>query len=113
MSAAIHAFDDDPMPRLSAFETLFIRTVLEHRGLSNHPSLAEFSAALDVLKRYDGQCQDNPPDDACWAPRLDEESITALRAKVFVMFGATRPSPAQWQKAMGALYGPLLCETCG
>jgi hypothetical protein len=113
MAAAIHVFSDDPMPRLSAFETLFIRTVLEHRGLSNHPSLAEFSAALDVLKRYDEQCQDNPPDEARWAPRLDEEGLTALRAKAFVMFGATKPSPAQWQKAMGALYGPLLCETCG
>jgi hypothetical protein len=113
MAAAVSDFADDPVPRLSRFETVFIRTVLEHRGLSNHPTLAEFSAALEVLKRYDDQCHENPSDDAPWAPRLDDESLASLRAKAFVMFGAARPTPAQWQKAMGALFGPLLCETCG
>ncbi|MEO8313471.1 MAG: hypothetical protein ABI645_01640 [Pseudomonadota bacterium] len=113
MAAAISAFADDPVPRLSPFETVFIRTVLEHRGLSNHPTLAEFSAALEVLKRYDEQQRDDSPDEAHWVPRLDEESVASLRAKAFVMFGAARPTPAQWQKAMGALFGPLLCETCG
>jgi hypothetical protein len=29
------------------------------------------------------------------------------------MFGVTKPSPAQWHKAYTALFGPLLCETCG
>lgn len=113
MSVAFSHFGEDPAPRLSPFETVFIRTVLEHRGLGNHPSLAEFSAALDVLRRFDAQREDNPPEEGEWAPRVDAESLVSLRAKVFVMFGATKPSPAQWQKAMAALYGPLLCETCG
>jgi hypothetical protein len=113
MSAALAAFSDDPVPRLSPFETAFIRTILEHRGLGNHPTLAEFSAALEVLKRYDEAVRRNSPEDGHWVPRLDDESLASLRAKAFVMFGAARPSPAQWQKAMGALHGPLLCETCG
>jgi hypothetical protein len=113
MSAAISVFADDPVPRLSAFETTFIRTVLEHRGASNRPTLTEFSAALEVLKRYDQQRLDNPPDEQHWVPRMDDEGLTSLRAKAFVMFGATKPSPAQWQKAMHALFGPLICETCG
>jgi hypothetical protein len=113
MSAAVATFFDDPVPRLSPFETAFIRTVLEHRGLGNRPTLAEFSAALEVLKRYDEQLQRNTSEDGHWVPRLDDESLASLRAKAFVMFGATWPSPAQWQKAMGALHGPLLCETCG
>jgi hypothetical protein len=112
MAAAVADFADDPVPRLSPFETVFIRTVLEHRGLSNHPTLMEFSAALEVLKRYDEESQGRP-EEAHWVPRLDEESLASLRAKAFVMFGAARPTPAQWQKAMGALFGPLLCETCG
>ncbi len=113
MAAAISSFDVDPAPRLSPFETVFIRTVLEHRGLSNHPTVAEFSAALEVLKRYGEQRYGNSPDETQWAPRLDDESLASLRAKAFVMFGAARPTPAQWQKAMGALFGPLFCETCG
>lgn len=113
MSAVISVLSADPVPRLSPFETIFIRTVLEHRGLGNQPTLPEFSAALEVLKRYDEQCQGIAPEEAHWVPRMDDESLASLRAKVFVMFGATRPSPAQWQKAMGALFGPLLCETCG
>jgi hypothetical protein len=113
MAAAISAFADVPVPRLSPFETVFIRTVLEHRGLSNHPTLAEFSAALEVLKRFDEQREYVSADEGPWLPRLDEESLASLRAKAFVMFGAAEPTPAQWQKAMGALFGPQLCETCG
>lgn len=113
MAAAASAFADNLAPRLSPFETVFIRTVLEHRGLSNHPTLAEFSAALEMLRRYDAQCQGDSPEDTHWVPRLDEESLASLRAKAFVMFCAARPTPAQWQKAMAALYGPLFCETCG
>lgn len=113
MSAAIAGFSDDPTPRLTPFETVFIRTVLEHRGVGNRPTLVEFSAALDLLQRYEAQCQDDAPEDSHWVPRLDDDALASLRAKAFVMFGATRPTPAQWQKSMGALYGPLLCETCG
>jgi hypothetical protein len=112
MSTAL-AFAEDPSPRLTLFETVFIRTVLEHRGVSNRPSLAEFTAALEVLRRYNEQSQDNPRDGDVWEPKLDAEGQASLRAKAFLMFGATKPSPAQWQKAHVALYGPLLCETCG
>jgi hypothetical protein len=103
---------DAPSPDLTPFETTFIRTVLEHRGVSHRPSSAELTAALDLLRRYDEQCLDNPGAGA-WEPRLDGESRTALRAKAFIMFGATKPTAAQWQKAHVALFGPLLCETCG
>ena len=48
MSAAA-IFDDDPLPHLSPFESVFIRTVLEHRGVGARPSLADFTAALDHL----------------------------------------------------------------
>lgn len=113
MSAAIAAFAEDPIPQLSSEETVFIRTVLEHRGVGSRPTLAEFSAALEVMRRYDAQRLDNPADDSHWVPQVGAESLTSLRAKAFMMFGATKPSPAQWQKAMNALYGPLLCETCG
>jgi hypothetical protein len=44
---------------------------------------------------------------------LDEERQAELRAKAFVMFGATKPTPVQWHKAHSALFGPLLCEACG
>jgi hypothetical protein len=111
--AAAAAFVEDTFPRLSPFEATFIRTILEHRGIGSRPSLADFSAALDVLRRFDLQCEDNPAEAGMWEPNMDEESVTSLRAKAFVMFGATKPSPAQWQKAHGALFGPLLCETCG
>ncbi len=107
------AFAEDPSPRLSPFESTFIRTVLEHRGTSCRPTLAEFTEALNVLRRYDEQCQDNPPENDAWEPRLAEEDQAALRAMAFLMFGATKPMPAQWHKAHAALYGPLLCETCG
>lgn len=104
--------EEGPSPRLTLFETAFIRTVLEHRGTDDRPSLAEFRAVLDVLQRYDQQRLDNPGADA-WEPTLEPESAAALRAKAFLMFGVTKPTPAQWQRAHAALYGPLLCETCG
>jgi hypothetical protein len=111
-AATLASFADEPIPDLTPFETAFIRTVLEHRSVGHRPSLAEFLAALDVLRRYDAQCVDNPGGGA-WEPRLDGDSVAALRAKAFIMFGATKPTAAQWQKAHTALFGPLLCETCG
>ncbi len=75
------AFSEDPSPRLSPFETVFIRTVLEHRGIGCRPTLAEFTAALDVLQRYDDQCRDNPREANAWETRLSEESQAAIRAK--------------------------------
>lgn len=103
---------DNLTPRLSPLEAAFIRTVLDHRGVACHPTLAELTAAFDVLHRYNQQREDNPGEDL-WEPRLDGDAQAELRAKAFLMFGATRPSPAQWHKAHVALYGPLLCETCG
>lgn len=112
MTPAI-AYSEDPSPRLTLFETVFIQTVLEHRGIGCRPTLAQFTAALGVLQRYDDQCRDNPREADAWEPELGEESRAALRAKAFLMFGATKPLPSQWHKAHTALYGPLLCETCG
>ncbi len=112
MSLAV-AHAEDFSPRLTAFEAVFIRTVLEHRGVGHRPTLLELTAALEVLKRYDQQCRDNPREEDEWEPRLGEESQAALRAKAFLMFGATKPLPSQRHKAHTALYGPLLCETCG
>lgn len=112
MSAIPSAFSHLHSPLLSPFESVFVRTVLEHRGLSNEPSAAEFAAAVAVLTRYNEQCQDNPGGGA-WEPAADAEQLAELRAKAFVMFGATKPTPAQWHKVHAALYGPLLCETCG
>jgi hypothetical protein len=100
-------------PRLTPFETVFIRTVLEHRGVGCRPTLAQFTQALSVLKRYEEQCQDNPPENDAWEPRVGDEAQAALRAMAFLMFGVTKPMPAQWHKAHAALYGPLLCESCG
>jgi hypothetical protein len=113
MSAVPATFADDLSPSLSPFESVFIQTVLEHRGISNRPALAEFNAALDVLRQFTDQRQDNPPEPDRWEPSTDDETKAALRAKAFIMFGATKPSPAQWNKAHGALFGPLVCETCG
>jgi hypothetical protein len=113
MSRTTAALADDLLPRLSPFDSTFLRTVLEHRGASTQPSLAEYVAALDVLRRYYEQSLDNPREVDAWQPRVDEASLAALRAKAFMMFGATKPTPAQWHKAHGALFGPLLCETCG
>jgi hypothetical protein len=100
-------------PPLNTFDLAFVRTVLEHRGLFRQPSPDEFDAALAELRRYRGQCLDNPRERDAWEPELSEESLAELRAKVFVMFGVTKPTPAQWHKAHTALFGPLLCETCG
>ena len=100
-------------PRLTAFEAEFVRTVLEHRGLFREPSHTELSAALQVLRRYDEQLIANPGHDDRFAPRLDGDDMAALRAKAYMMFGTIRPSPAQWHKAHAALFGPLICETCG
>ena len=108
MSAAL-ARSDHP---LSRFDWAFIRTVLEHRGLVRDPTESEFNEALEVLGRYEQQCTDNPGGGA-WEPALDEERLAEMKAKAFVMFGATKPTPAQWHKAHNALFGPLLCETCG
>jgi hypothetical protein len=98
---------------LGPFELAFVRTVLEHRGLFRQPSVDEFEAALAELHRYREQCFDNPRERDAWEPELAEDSLAELRAKVFVMFGVTKPSPAQWHKAHTALFGPLLCDTCG
>jgi hypothetical protein len=100
-------------PALNVFEMAFVRTVLEHRGLFREPTAGEFQAALAELQRFHSQCLDNPRERDAWEPQVDEESLAELRAKVFVMFGVTKPSPAQWHKAYTALFGPLLCETCG
>jgi hypothetical protein len=108
MSAVFSKADD----QLSRFEWAFIRTVLEHRGIFRDPMESELIAALEVLGRYDQQCADNPGGGA-WEPVLDEEQLAELKAKAFVMFGATKPTPAQWHKAHTALFGPLLCEACG
>jgi len=99
-------------PRVSPFEAAFIRTVLESQGVHDDPSLAEFSAAVDVLRRFDVQCADNGNRrDDYEIPNVDTETHAALRAKAFLLFGVTRPTAAQLHKAHMALYGPLLCET--
>jgi hypothetical protein len=108
MSAALAPSVD----QLSRFEWAFIRTVLEHRGVFREANDGDLDAAVAVLKSYDAQCADNPGGGA-WQPILDEEQLTELKAKAFVMFGATKPTPAQWHKAHAALFGPLLCEACG
>src|SRR5690606_16963480 len=103
----------DSAPRLTPFEASFLRTVLEHRGVFSPPDHGEFLRALEVLRRYDEQCVANPGHEDVWAPALDAEDMAALRAKAYLMFGVIRPTPAQWHKAHGALFGPILCETCG
>ncbi|MET0281696.1 MAG: hypothetical protein ABW278_11345 [Steroidobacteraceae bacterium] len=113
MSRPATDLSENLLPRLSPFDSAFIQTVLEHRGAGYQPSLAEFTAAAALLQRYYEQCLDNPGEAGAWLPQVDEASLVALRAKAFVMFQATKPTPAQWQKAHAALFGPLLCETCG
>jgi len=110
--SAVLAPADDTQDTLSPSEHAFIRTVLEHRGLLGDPTEAEFAAAFQVMQRYTEQCQDNPGG-GLWEPIVDELCLAELRAKAFMMFGATKPTPAQWHKAHSALFGPLLCETCG
>ena len=97
---------------LSPFETAFVRAVLEHRGLYRTPTDAEFTDALDVLRQFEEQSAGSPRRFA-WEPDLSEESLGELRGKAFVMFGTTRPTATQWHRAHAALFGPLLCETCG
>jgi hypothetical protein len=99
--------------QLTPSDAVFIRTVLEHRGVGHQPTAREFAAAMQILRRYEEQCRDNPREPDAWEPPLGEESQAELRAKAFLMFGATKPLPSQWHKAHAALYGPLLCETCG
>lgn len=99
------------LPSLTPFDSAFIRTVLDHRGVGARPSLADFLSAFDMLRRYYQQCLDNPHESDTWEPRLGEERLAEMRAKAFLMFGATKPTPAQWHKVHGALYGSLLGET--
>jgi hypothetical protein len=112
MSAVAASVAENFGPRLTPFEVIFVRTVLEHRGVHGQPALGEFSGALEVLRRYDEQCIANPGRQDDRAPRLGAEDMTALRAKAFLIFGTIRPTPAQWQRAQVALFGPTLCETC-
>jgi len=74
MAAQPAALHEDFTPRLTPFEASFVRTVLEHRGLFSPPSLAEFTRALDVLRRYDEQCVANPGYEDVWAPALGAEA---------------------------------------
>lgn len=113
MSAAPDAVAGDLVPRLTTFETVFVQTVLEHHGVFAEPSFTEFKRAVEVLRRYDEQCVANPGYESGYAPKLDSDDMASLRAKVFLMFRAITPSPAQWHRAHTALFGPLLCETCG
>ena len=113
MSAALDTHFQPEPERLTTFEIEFVRTVLEHRGLFNKPTESDFANALQVLRRYDEQCIANPGYDSGYAPHLCFEDMAALRAKAYLMFATIRPTAAQWHKAHGALFGPLLCETCG
>lgn len=113
MAAQPAAVREDFAPRLTVFEAAFIHTVLEHRGVFKDPTVAEFGHALEVLRRYDLQCVANPGYEDGWTPQLDAEDMASLRAKAYLLFGVIRPTAAQWHKAHGALFGPLLCETCG
>jgi hypothetical protein len=108
-AAAAHHF----VHHLTPFETVFVHAVLEHRGVYDQPSSEDFSAALQVLRQFDALCVANPGWDSVYAPRADSDDMPALRAKAFLMFGTISPTPAQWHKAHVALFGPLICETCG
>lgn len=113
MAAQPVAVCEDFVPRLTPFEAAFVRTALEHHGVFAAPSVDEFTRALFVLRRYDEQCVANPGYDSGPAPVLDADDMVALRAKAYLMFGSIRPTAAQWHKAHTALFGPMLCETCG
>lgn len=113
MARAVQSAVQNFSPVMSAFEITFVQTVLEHRGILQQPTLAQFSAALIVLQRYDQQCEDNPSRAGAWEPDVEGETLIALRAKAFLLFGVTKPSVVQWRKAHESLFGPLLCETCG
>lgn len=103
----------DLLPTLPAFDTAFIRTVLDHRGAGHPPTLADIAGAFEALRHYYQQCIDNPREGDAWEPRVSEESLACMRAKAFVMFGVTKPTPAQWQKVHAALFGSLLGEAHG
>lgn len=98
---------------LTPFETVFVHAVLEHRGVYEQPSMEDFRAALEVLRQFDALCVANPGWDSVYAPKADSDDLPAMRAKAFMMFGTISPTPAQWHKAHLALFGPMLCETCG
>ncbi len=113
MAAVLASADRASPPPLTLIEAAFVRAVLEHQGIFTDTGDSELATAIAVLRRYEDQCRDNPGSGA-WEPTLrDEESQAEVRAKVFVMFGVTKPTPLQWRKAYNALFGPLLCETCG
>lgn len=113
MSAVAAAVSEDFSDKLTPFETVFVHTVLEHRGVYESPTFDQFRGALEVLRRFDQLCLANPGWDSVYAPKADSDDVPALRAKAFMMFGAISPTPAQWFKAHAALFGPLICETCG
>ena len=113
MSAVPAAFMIAPTEQLTDSQAEFVRTVLEHRGLFHVPTTDEFQAALEVMRRYDELCAENPARMDSFASRLDPHELAALRAKAFVMFNTIWPTAAQWHEAHTALFGPLLCETCG
>ncbi len=113
MAAQPSVVHQDLAPRLTPFEAAFVRTVLEHRGLFPSPASAT-SAGLWMCSTATTH--------SAWLIRamtmsghraLDADDMAALRAKAYMMFGVIRPTAAQWQKAHGALFGPMLCETCG
>lgn len=112
MAAAIPLFDE--VEPTDEFAAAFVRAVLEHRGLLSEPTGQEHAAALAVLASYRQQCEDNPREQD-WFPvaNLNAARRGELAGKAFIMFGAARPTPAQIYKAHTALFGPLLCETCG
>ena len=68
------------LPSLTPFDSAFIRTVLDHRGVGARPSLADFLSAFNMLRRYYQQCLDNPPESDTWAPRLGEERLAEMEA---------------------------------
>lgn len=110
MSAALQE-DADILP---PFERAFLRAVLEYRGMLARPTIEELAEAMQVLSNYTQQRQDNPPSESteAWLARLSEENRAALAAHAFLEYGATKPTPGQWQLVHRALYGPLLCTTC-
>ncbi len=108
MPATAAAASLELLSALAPFDAAFIRTVLDHRGVGSRPALADYLSAFDILRRYYQQCIDNPREGDTWEPTLGEERLAEMRAKAFVMFGATKPTPAQWHKVHAALYGPLL-----
>lgn len=110
MSAALQ--EDGEL--LSPFERAFVRAVLEYHGILARPTIEELAAAMQELRTYTQQRQDNPPSEGteAWLARLSEENRAELAARAFLEYGATKPTANQWQLVHRALYGPLLCTTC-